>query len=194
MGEKSVQKKQYIVKTAKTVFAEKGFKNVTMKDIVETCGISRGGLYLYFENTRDIFLEVLRLEAEDADDVFSQALTEDVTSADILALFLKEQKKELLKKKDHLSVATYEFLFEFKMPKKDNIIKKQFEVAVKVIEQLITEGVENGEFFCEDPEGAARNIMYVLEGLKISAQTMGITENVVNREILYIMKGLIAEE
>ncbi|MDE5865799.1 MAG: TetR/AcrR family transcriptional regulator, partial [Lachnospiraceae bacterium] len=40
MGEKSVQKKQYILETARKVFVEKGFKNVTMKDIVEACEIS----------------------------------------------------------------------------------------------------------------------------------------------------------
>ena len=43
MGEKSVQKKRYIVEKAREVFVEKGFKKVTMKDIVEACDISRGG-------------------------------------------------------------------------------------------------------------------------------------------------------
>ena len=60
MGEKSVQKKRYIVEKAREVFVEKGFKKVTMKDIVEACDISRGGLYLYFENTSQIFMEVKR--------------------------------------------------------------------------------------------------------------------------------------
>ncbi len=53
--------------------------------------------------------------------------------------------------------------------------------------------MENGEFYCEDAKGAARNIMYVLEGLKIASQTRGITEETVDREILYIMQGLIIE-
>ena len=61
MGEKSVQKKRYILENARKVFMEKGFKKVTMKDIVEACEISRGGLYLYFESTNQIFLEVLKL-------------------------------------------------------------------------------------------------------------------------------------
>ena len=51
MGEKSIQKRQHILDAARKVFVEKGFKNVTMKDIVEACEISRGGLYLYFDNT-----------------------------------------------------------------------------------------------------------------------------------------------
>ena len=63
-----------------------------------------------------------------------------------------------------------------------------------MIEKLIAAGVETGEFYCEAPLGAARNIMYVLEGLKVSAHTIGITEKAVDDELLYIMKGLVAEE
>ena len=194
MGEKSIQKKKYILETARKVFMEKGFKKVTMKDIVEACEISRGGLYLYFESTGQIFLEVLKMESQEADDVFSDSITEDATAADILILFLKEQKKELLRRKDTLTQAIYEFYFENDLPKKDNVLKKQFDSAVKIIEKLIEAGVENGEFYCEDCKGTARNIMFVLEGLKISAQTIGITEETVDREILYILKGLDVEE
>ena len=133
MGEKSVQKKRYILETARKVFVDKGFKRVTMKDIVEACDISRGGLYLYFDSTSQIFLEVIKMESEEADDVFSGKITEDATAADILILFLQEQKKELLRKKDTLLQATYEFYFETPLDKKDNFLKKQFDSAAKVI-------------------------------------------------------------
>lgn len=193
MGEKSVQKKRFIVETARKVFVEKGFKKVTMKDIVEACEISRGGLYLYFENTSQIFLEVMKLESEEADDVFSDSIAEDATAADILLLFLREQKKELLRKKDTLTQAIYEFYFENQLSRKDNILKKQFDSAVKIIEKLIEAGVENGELYCEDCQGTARNIMFVLEGLKISAQTLGITAETVDRELVFILKSLGVE-
>ena len=194
MGEKSVQKKKYILETARKVFVEKGFKRVTMKDIVEACDISRGGLYLYFESTNQIFMEVMKMESQEADDVFSDSITEDATAADILILFLKEQKKELLKKGDTMTQAIYEFYFENKPAKKDNMLKKQFDSVVKIIEKLIEAGVENGEFYCEDCEGMARNIMYVLEGLKISAQTVGITSDSVDKEILFILRSLGVED
>lgn len=194
MGEKSLQKKKYILETARRVFMEKGFKKVTMKDIVEACDISRGGLYLYFDSTKQIFMEVLRMESQEADDVFSDSITEDATAADILILFLKEQKKELLRKNDTLTQAIYEFYFENHLPKKDNILKKQFDSAVKIIEKLIEAGVENGELYCEDCEGTARNIIFVLEGLKICAQTIGVTAEAVDREILYLLHGLGVEE
>lgn len=194
MSDKSIQKKQYIVEKAREVFVEKGFKEVTMKDIVEACDISRGGLYLYFQNTKELFEEVLKLEQEDTDDVFGQNISEEATPSDILALFLKEQKKELLSKKPSLNVAIYEYFFKHKVSSKDNLLKKQFDGAVYIIEKLIQAGIQSGEFYCEDPRGAARNIMYVLEGLKIASQTRGIPATAVDREILYVMQGLIADE
>lgn len=195
MSDKALEKRELILKKARQVFSEKGFKDVTMKDIVEACEISRGGLYLYFENTRQLFREVLKMESEDTgDDVFAKALKENRTSADILALFLKEQKKELLGKKEQLTLAVYEYYFAEPVPKKENVLRKQFEAAVRIIEKLIAGGVEGGEFVCADPRGAARNMMYVLEGLRISSQTTGVTEEAVNREILYMMRQLVAEE
>ena len=173
---------------------EKGFIKVTMKDIVEACGISRGGLYLYFQNTGELFEEVLKMEQEDTDDVFGESIREETTPSDILALFLNEQKKELLNMNQSLNKAVYEYFFDTTIPARENLLKKQFDAAVYVIEKLIQEGAQNGEFYCEDPRGAARNIMYVLEGLKVAAQTRGISEAAVDREILYVMQGLAADE
>ncbi len=193
MGEKSVQKRKHILDTARKVFAEKGFKSVTMKDIVEACEISRGGLYLYFDSTEQIFLEILALEAQETDDLFEGHISEEDTAADILTLFLKEQKKELLQKKDSLTVAVYEYFFANGSTDRNNMLHKQFDAGVRVLEKLIEAGIASGEFYCENPKGAAANIMYVLEGLKINAQTFGITEKMVDEQLLYIMQGLIVD-
>ena len=62
------------------------------------------------------------------------------------------------------------------------------------MEQLITDGVENGEFYCEDVEGMARNIMFVIEGMKITSQTMGLSEEMIDYEFGFIVQGLVIEE
>lgn len=194
MGEKSIQKKEYILNVAKEVFMEKGYKNVTMKDIVDACNISRGGLYLYFESTKELFIQVLQMETQETDDVFAREITEEAGAGDILALFLKEQKKELLRKKNNLTVAIYEYFFEHKTADGENLIRTQFEEAVAVIEELIRAGVENGEFYSVDPTATARNIMYVIEGMKVASKTMGITSEIVDQQFLHIMQSLIIEE
>lgn len=194
MGDKSVQKKQYIVETARTVFMQKGYKNVTMKDIVEACEISRGGLYLYFESTKELFLEVLRMEAQETDDVFGKSISEDATITDVLLLFLKEQKKEILRKKNNLTVAVYEFFFENKPPRKENLLRNQFDDAVDILIELIESGIQSGEFYDTDASGMAHNIMFVIEGMKLTSQTIGITEKVVDEEFAYLLQCLVIME
>ena len=189
MGEKSVQKKKYILEKARAVFSEKGFKNVTMKDIVDACEISRGGLYLYFSSTEEIFLAVLADDSsEDDEEAVVAALSGDASAGDMLALFLKEQKKEILRKKNNLTVATH------KAAAKDNPLKNQFDTAVRIVEKLIENGVDSGEFYCENPVGCARNLMYVVEGLKIASKTIGVTEEAIDRELMYVLEGLVPDE
>ncbi len=164
---------------------------MTMKDIVEARDISRGGLYLYFSSTEELLLAVLQQDAEEIDDVFTESIEED-SAADILTLFLKEQKKELLRKRNNLTMAVYEYAFENR-EKKDQMLRRQFDAGVRVLEKLIESGIASGEFYCENPRGAANNIMYVLEGMKINSQTMGITEAMVDEQLLYIMEGLLID-
>lgn len=190
MSEKSAQKRNLILENAKNVFVERGFKNVTMKDIIDASGISRGGLYLYFSSTREIFLEVLQREAAQNDNVFSENFTEETTAADILYLFLQEQKKELFRKKDNLTVAIYEFYFGEAAEGKGKELKKQFDKATKIVAKLIEAGVEEEIFYCEDCMGAALNIMYTFEGMKVASKTMGIKEATVDKEIDYILSQL----
>ena len=190
MSEKSTQKRNLILENAKNVFVERGFKSVTMKDIIEASEISRGGLYLYFSSTREIFLEVLQREAAQNDNVFSENFTEETTAADILYLFLQEQKKELFRKKDNLTVAIYEFYFGEAAEGKGKELKKQFDKATKIVAKLIEAGVEEEVFYCEDCMGAALNIMYTFEGMKVASKTMGIKEATVDKEINYILGQL----
>ena len=192
MSEKSAQKRKYILEKAREVFAEKGFKNVTMKDIVEACDISRGGLYLYFSSTEEIFLAVLSEEVEEDDDeAITKALNNDATAGDMLALFLKEQKKEILRKKNSLVLASYEYFSSSDIPVSQNPLRKQFDAGVQIVQALIENGVSSGEFECYNPYGCARNLMYVIEGLKVSSKTIGINEDAVDRELLYILEGLV---
>ena len=69
MGDKSSQKRKYIIEKAREVFHTNGYKTVTMKDIVQACEISRGGLYLYFSNTKELFEAVLEEENKNISDI-----------------------------------------------------------------------------------------------------------------------------
>ncbi|MBR5596881.1 MAG: TetR/AcrR family transcriptional regulator [Lachnospiraceae bacterium] len=195
MGEKSELKREYILKKAKVVFAHKGYRAVTMKDIVEACEISRGGLYLYFGSTEDIFKEILKLELESGSEEGSGNLSQDASMTEILMFFLKEQKKMILRKKQDITIATYEYMFAHRGEKDSTeMIRTQFETGVMVLTKIIQEGVERGEFYCANAKAEANNIMYVLEGMKVCAKTLGLSERKVDEELLYLVSGLVMEE
>ncbi len=64
--------KQEIRDAAYRLFEEKGFKEVTMKDICEQTGLSRGGLYRHYESTEQIFLEIVNaFSDQQKDEVFA---------------------------------------------------------------------------------------------------------------------------
>ena len=189
MGDKSIQKKQYIIDVAAKVFSEMGYKNVTMKDVVDACDISRGGLYLYYESTSELFIDVMKSQAAAGED-FTSLISDDATAADILLLFLQEEKKELFKKKGNLNRAYFEFYFDARPSKADNVYKKKFDNNVKMIGKLIEIGVESGEFVCDDPVTAAYNIVYLIEGLKVTSGTIGVSPDSFDRQILYILQSL----
>lgn len=187
MGDKSLQKRNLIVEAAREVFFKRGYRAVTMKDIVEACGISRGGLYLYFANTKELFEAVLEQENQTREEVLKAPAAKNANPGEILLMYLDEQKKEILKKKADLTVATYEYMFENKGSDNEMLAKKRFEENVKVLEKLIADGVAQEWMVCESPLEAARNIVYALEGMKVTAQTIGVSAKTLDSQIAYIM-------
>ncbi len=195
MGDKSTRKKNYILEKARGVFQKNGYRAVTMKDIVDACDISRGGLYLYFSSTREIFEAILSQEDYDAKTIIDAARGNDTTPAELLLIYLSDRKKAILNKKDNLSAATLEYLFESRQLGNASPAKKRFNSDVNEIKKLINEGIEQEWIVCDDPDAAARSIVYTLEGLKTTAQTIGLTADEVDKEIEYIMGtlGLVVE-
>ena len=93
MAEKGDKTKQFIVKTAAGLFSQKGFTAVTMKDICEACNLSRGGLYRHFGSTKEIFIEVLERDKNDAEESIDQAIALGLSAGKLMEGFFLLQKK-----------------------------------------------------------------------------------------------------
>ncbi|HPL17213.1 MAG TPA: helix-turn-helix domain-containing protein [Spirochaetota bacterium] len=62
MGKQEIDHKSEILSAARSVFAEYGFKKVTMDDIAGKLDMTRSALYYYFKNKEDVFIEVINHE------------------------------------------------------------------------------------------------------------------------------------
>lgn len=196
MGEKSEKKRRFILERAETVFAKKGYKAVTMKDIVDACEISRGGLYLYFSCVREVFEAVLKAEdtgeGGDGTSVFLNTDSES-SASELLALFIKLQKREVFRKQNNLTLAIYEYFNEVASDNTDNEFKKSFQLELRTVEDIVNKGILDGEFECEDPAAWARNFLFVINSMKMNGKLLGITEPMFDREMLYVLSQLVIE-
>lgn len=187
MGQKSEEKRQFILKQAREVFAKKGYRAVTMKDIVDACGISRGGLYLYFKSTKEIFLALLKQEEEKAQNRFAEAVRDRTSSAEILVWYLSQQVEALFSEEDGLAAAGYEYAFS------GGDVSDQtarLDASIRSLEYLLKVGSRRGELVCTDPHDEARAICLAVEGMRILSHTGGIRREDAEYDLTYLLQRL----
>ncbi len=194
MTEKSVKKKQFIIETARDVFAKQGYKTVTMKDIVDACEISRGGLYLYFENIEQLFLAVLEAEQKKSDETVTGALPRIDNQLKLLLLFLKVLKKEIVHGESSLMMAIYEYCATKRGEVPKTVVQTQFDDGVTFLQRVITDGNKSGEFLSADPHRDAKQIMYVMEGLKILSRSGSVSSADVDDAIVNVVRSFVPSD
>lgn len=163
MGEKAERTKEAILWEAGRLFAEKGFKEVTMSDICERTGLSRGGLYRYYSGTGQIFSEILSRQY-----TISERLERRESARVILEDMLRNLEEEILEKNRSLSLAIYEYA----SLGNEELFVCLNQRARKRWVSLIEYGMESGEFRQVDPEQVSDVILYYYQGLRMWSRVL----------------------
>lgn len=109
MSAKGDKTKELICSEAYKLFAEKGFKEVTMQDICGRTGLSRGGLYRHYENTAQIFYTIISAMLGDQEEEFSEKIRDNARASEILEDVLDRYEREMIDSSNSLSIAIYEY-------------------------------------------------------------------------------------
>jgi AcrR family transcriptional regulator len=56
--------REAILETSAKLFSQQGYKEVSIRDIAQACGMTNAGLYYYFKNKEDLFLAMLQRDHE----------------------------------------------------------------------------------------------------------------------------------
>jgi AcrR family transcriptional regulator len=170
------ERKLLILQAAKEVFINKGFNATTIQDIINHSGVSRGGVYTYFQNTEDIFIELLkRRDLKDALDL--ESLYHDgATSLQVLTLVLAQIEEAIEGQKDSLVPVIYEYYFTTGWGTKKHLLmlEKRIEQAHKSLVQILEKGVADNEFRPELPiEDIASTILTFSDGIYVNSFHLG---------------------
>jgi len=165
MTPKSLEKKNYILERAHCVFVRKGYASVTMKDIIEECAISRGGLYLYFSSVDEIFAQVINRHNRSKLDRVRGDMEVGKPFHELLTEFFQGQRRRLLHMEDSLKAAMYEYTLSHKGEEDRAFYAAQFQSIFQRILEILQYGVAQGELQEATAELYARHIMLLTEGM-----------------------------
>lgn len=186
--------KQEIRDKAYQLFVEKGFKEVTMKDICERTGLSRGGLYRHYESTEQIFLEIVNAFSEQQKNDVREKIEKRVPAAEILEELLTKYEKEMGDRESSLSLAICEYYSNPAVSKDDNSVKRQYEVSKSTWLELIRYGIGTKEFNCADPEAVFHMLVFAYQGVRMYSRLVEMDRNIPAQITNEIRMRLLAEE
>ena len=182
--------KARILSCASQLFTEKGFTAVTMKDICEATGLSRGGLYRYFGSTSEMMLCLMEKEQENADIQASESRRQGSGPLEMLEDFLNAHRRYMMSPAGRLELAMNQFAITSEEGRSAN--SRRLDTAVKRLRALIEAGQAQGVFREGDSEVMALHVMLMLGALREQTAISGYREELVSSLLksvkIYILK------
>lgn len=138
-----------ILKAARKLFLERGFKAVTVDSIAEKAEVSKGSIYLCFESKEEIYTQILIADNISLNERIQNFSLIEASASQLLLEFARIYVDFFLSDKE-----LFRILMTFMMQtgqmhltqqQSDELIRSTNE-NIKVISEIIQKGVDSGEF------------------------------------------------
>ncbi len=160
-------RRNQILDAATTVFVRLGFQHARMDDIVEESGLSKGTLYWYFKSKEDIINAILhRLFTGELENLENLLEAEGTVSKRLIQL--TSDRVTGMKRMSNLVPIIFEFYaVAVHQQWVQQFIGDYFKHFRKLLETLIQQGIDGGEFRRVNVKEAAISLASMYEGLTI---------------------------
>lgn len=193
INKRGEETRKLIKKCACGLFASKGFKQVTMKNICEAASLSRGGLYCHYESTQEIFKEIINDFMSRQEDTFSEKIAQNIPAKEILNEVLEKYKAEMLDGQASLSLAIYEYFSIADVSETENELYAQYLASFHAWKNLLDYGIQTGEFNPVDIRPVFDLIIFSYQGVRMYSKLMPINEEIPQGIIEQIRKIIVKE-
>ncbi|TMU87075.1 TetR/AcrR family transcriptional regulator [Bacillus sp. BHET2] len=164
------QRRSNLLEAARGVFIEHGYEKTTMKHVMDKAGVSRGGLYQYFDNKEDLFEALIEEQLMEAiDSSIEEMLKEQGSYWDVLLMTFLGKNKKATNEMDPLAPSKLEFFITGRNEKRrQEYARKRFLQAYEMTINIIEEGVKAGEFSPRfQPVVIAKAIVSHIDGMAV---------------------------
>lgn len=136
---KATESKKIILEAASEVFAERGYSRTTIREVARRAGISIGGIYIYFQNKEELYLELTRDQME----TFRKGteMLRDKEPLVALNALIEYYLDYAIKKTSLVSMHIKEHDLEFKKTLKKTFFDSQKKLVIDILKKGVTEGI-----------------------------------------------------
>ena len=139
-----------ILGAAQALFLNQNYADVTMDDIADAAGVTKGALYHHFANKEALYLAMMHADLEEKKELFRAAVESQGTCRERLRrmtqifLELSREKRDLIKlvRRD---------VNVFKDPIRSQLVRAYQAALPEQIEIILRDGIRDGELAPADP-------------------------------------------
>lgn len=124
------RKQKEIIESAIRLFAENGFTNTSIQEIVNDCGISKGAFYNYFPSKEALHIAIFKYYFEEMKTRTHEIEVQQLPPRDKLTSLLSVPFEQLTKQKDFFTVYMREQSFSINKELRQVMEKTQYEMLV----------------------------------------------------------------
>jgi AcrR family transcriptional regulator len=142
-------RKNAILKTARKLFFDKGFKSVTIDSIAAKAELSKGSIYLCFESKEEIYVQVLIADNIEANKRNSYYLTKEAPASELLSEFAHNYVDYFLGNNELFRILMTFMLHSDQMiltEEQNRELIRTTNDNITVVSELLRKGIKTGEF------------------------------------------------
>ncbi|MBN1562528.1 MAG: TetR/AcrR family transcriptional regulator [Anaerolineae bacterium] len=190
------ESRQKILQAAFAAFAETGYSQTSMDDIVKRSGLSKGTLYWHFKNKQELFLATVGMVMNEWDTQLAQLAEAGGSADERIRTFFAQAGAVFTENKNFIGLMVDAFFQSYQMEEAGQIMNTIYTRFIGHIERIVQQGIDNGEFREVDPHMAAVSLMAGGDGVSmyILFEPDWDVGHALNTMIDLILRGLRKEE
>jgi AcrR family transcriptional regulator len=138
-----------ILKAARKLFFEKGFRPVTVESIAKKADLSKGSIYLYFNSKEEVYSQILLSDIDKFYDHVADILQDPSSASEALTRLAAIYVEFFLNDRELFRILMNFMLHIDEMNLPDDLnthIIKATNKTISIVEQVFKYGIERGEF------------------------------------------------
>jgi len=187
--EDKLQRKRLLLDAAKELFFDKGYQDTTIEMITDRAGVSTGTFYIYFKNKREVYMTLYA----DGIDIFHKMAEEAVSWPGMSALarlsaIAQAYYRFYKTHTEYFDILAFIHMHQTELKERSEMALVLDEKAIellKMIENVIKDGIENGEVAPRDTWNATNALWGMMDGIIMLAERKNVMVMGVNLDELF---------